>query len=265
MSASLHPGTSRRPADDGFMLLAAIVMIFLVLLTLSIAAPRIAKQIQHDHEVESAHRAKQYVRAIRVYYLKFKHYPGSMEQLEKTNNQRFLRQKYVDPLTGKDNWRLIHVGENQTTVKGFFGEDLPGLQAGLGSASGMQSSSSDTGNNMNKTGGMESSRDASTGTTTGASTSQSATDFKGGGGQIMGIGSSRTGESMLAVDEQSNYETWEFLYDPRIEQLYAKSSLLGGIASGSGSSGGFGTPIGTPTSPTNPTPPTPPFGSSTPR
>ena len=56
------------------------------------------------------------------YYRKYgNHYPGSIEQLEKTNNIRFLRQKYVDPMTGKADWRIIHVGEAKTTVKGFFG------------------------------------------------------------------------------------------------------------------------------------------------
>lgn len=56
----------------------------------------------------------------------------------------------------------------------------------------------------------------------------------------MGIGSAKSGEAMLVVNEQTTYDTWEFLYDPRIEQLYAKSTLLGGISSGSGSSSGFG-------------------------
>ena len=72
--------------------------------------------------------ATQYVRAIEVYYLKIGHYPGSIEQLEKTNNIRFLRQRYVDPMTGKDDWRLIQVGEAKTTVKGFFGQPLAGLR-----------------------------------------------------------------------------------------------------------------------------------------
>ena len=55
-----------------------------------------------SREVEAVHRGNQYVRAIRLYYRKFGHYPGSIEQLEKTNNIRFLRQRYVDPMTGKD-------------------------------------------------------------------------------------------------------------------------------------------------------------------
>ena len=65
------------------------------------------------------------------------HYPGSMEQLEKTNNMRFLRQQYVDPMTGKADWRLIHVGEAKTTVKGFFGQPLSGAGSGVGVGGGV--------------------------------------------------------------------------------------------------------------------------------
>lgn len=279
---SHHPELLSESGDDGFMLLTALVMVFLVLLVLSVAAPRIARSIQRDRELESEHRAQQYVRAVRIFYIKFKRYPTSIEQLEKTNNQRFLRQRYADPLTGKDDWRIIHVGENQTTVKGFFGDDLPGLPTGLGSAAGMTSSTGNSafgsgntgaaatlgggnatnsafGNNSSPgatgtAGGAAGSAFGQTGTnagtagTTGATNglpSQDASTFGGSGaGPIIGIGSNKSGEAMLVVNEQTTYETWEFLYDPRIEQLYAKSTLLGGISSGSGSSG-FGTSSGT--------------------
>ena len=122
------------------MLLGLIVAIFLILLALGVAAPRVAQELRREREVETVRRGNQYVRAIQVYYRKFGHYPGSMEQLEKTNNMRFLRQQYVDPLTGKADWRIIKVGEAKTTVKGFFGKPLTGLTPGLGSAAGMASS-----------------------------------------------------------------------------------------------------------------------------
>ena len=124
------------------MMAAVIVMVFLVVLALTVAAPSIARSIQRDREIEAQHRANQYVRGIRLYYKKFGHYPGSIEQLQKSNNQRFVRQKYLDPLTGKDDWRLIHVGENKTTVKGFFGEDLSReSRAGWGRPQGFQAGS----------------------------------------------------------------------------------------------------------------------------
>ncbi len=257
--------------DAGFMMAAVIVMVFLVLLALTVAAPRIAMSIKRDRELEAQHRANQYVRGIRLYYKKFGHYPGSIEQLQKSNNQRFVRQKYLDPMTGKDDWRLIHVGENKTKVKGFFGEDLPGLAGGLGSASSLSNGTGSTtgnstsafnnsgiggagasgqgttatggvGNGGTGTGGTSST--GSTGTNAGTGTSsQSADDLKGTGGPIMGVGSSATGEAILTVNEQTNYQDWEFLYDPRIEQLYAKGNLLGGggLTSGSSSGNGLGT------------------------
>ena len=113
------------------MLVGLIVAIFLILLALSVAAPKVAQELRREKEVEAMHRGNQYVRAIRLYYRKMdRTYPGTMEQLEKTNNIRFLRQRYVDPMTGKADWRLIHVGEAKTTVKGFFGQPLAGLAPG---------------------------------------------------------------------------------------------------------------------------------------
>jgi len=41
---------------------------------------------------------------------KFNRYPPDFDALDNTQNLRFLRQHYVDPMTGKDEWRLIHVG-----------------------------------------------------------------------------------------------------------------------------------------------------------
>ena len=43
-----------------------VVAIFLVLLVLGVAAPRVAKDLKRDREVEAMHRGKQYVRAVRV-------------------------------------------------------------------------------------------------------------------------------------------------------------------------------------------------------
>jgi len=52
-------------------------------------------------------------------------------------------------------------------------------------------------------------------------------------GPFMGVGSNAKGDSILIENEQTTYETWEFLYDPRIETLYAAAALSGGMNSGS--------------------------------
>src|ERR1700733_13004333 len=95
-------GVMETAGEQGFMLVGLVVAIFFILLVLSVAAPKVAQGLRRDREVEAVHRANQYVRAIRLYYRKTGTYPASMEALEKTNNIRFLRQRYVDPITGKD-------------------------------------------------------------------------------------------------------------------------------------------------------------------
>lgn len=291
--------TPRASDEDGFLLIGALIAVFLVLLVLSIAAPTMARQLRREREVEAVHRGNQYVRAIQLFYKKTGHYPGSIEQLEKTNNIRYLRQKYVDPTTGKADWRLIHVGEQKTTVKGYFGQPLAGIASpGLGSAAGMSSgigsspgtvggssspmgsagsvfggASSPGSSTLGSSGGLGSASPGSgsssggfgssgtvagnsgTGSGSGSSgvSSQSATSFSGTGAPIMGVGSSGSGDSIVVLNEQTTYPTWEFIYDPRIEQLKAKVNILGGGMSSSGSSGiGGSSPLSSPTNGTTP-------------
>ena len=80
----------------------------------------------------------QYRRAIQLYYRKFHAYPPNVDALVKTNNIRFLRKKYIDPITGKDDWKPIMFGQNKApTAMGFFGQPLAGTTiAGIGPSGG---------------------------------------------------------------------------------------------------------------------------------
>ncbi|HLI03728.1 MAG TPA: hypothetical protein VKU93_05590, partial [Terracidiphilus sp.] len=147
------PQPSRNPSEDGYMLLVAIFLLALLVLSLAVAAPQMARSIQRDREVETMHRGKQYARAIQLYYRKFNAYPPSEDALVNTNNIRFLRKKYIDPMTGKDDWKPIMFGQNKTPLAmGFFGQPLggvagqpiagigPGGTGGMPGASGLGSS-----------------------------------------------------------------------------------------------------------------------------
>lgn len=139
---ALAPIRNRKPSEDGYMLLAVVFMMVLLALSLSVAAPRIAKSIQRDREMETMARGKQYIRAIQLYYRQFQAYPPNMDALVKTNNVRFLRQKYIDPLTGKPDWKPILFGQNKAPLAmGFFGQPLGGVggampMAGIGPGGG---------------------------------------------------------------------------------------------------------------------------------
>jgi hypothetical protein len=49
---------------------------------------------------------------VQLYFRKYKKYPAKLDDLEESDGVRFLRRRYKDPLTGEDEWRLIHMGSD---------------------------------------------------------------------------------------------------------------------------------------------------------
>ena len=129
-----------RSSEEGYILIWVIFLLAIFTLSLSIAVPRMAKEIQRDRERETMERGKQYIRAVQLYYRKFHAYPPNADALVKTNEIRFLRKKYIDPTTGKDDWKPVLFGQNKTpTAMGFFGQPLAGSAstvAGIGPSGG---------------------------------------------------------------------------------------------------------------------------------
>jgi type II secretory pathway pseudopilin PulG len=130
--------TRPQPSEEGYVLLAVICMVALLTIALAIALPKVSKEIQRDRELETMHRGKQYARGVKLYYKKFGAYPPNVDALVKTNNIRFLRKKYSDPTTGKEDWKPIRFGQNKApTAMGFFGVPLAGSTiAGTGPSGG---------------------------------------------------------------------------------------------------------------------------------
>jgi len=133
-------GRLPRPSEEGYVMLIAIFLMALLVISLAIAAPQVAKSIQRDRDLETYHRGMQYRRAVQLYYRKFHAYPPNVDALVKTNEIRFLRNKYVDPITGKVDWKPVLFGQNKTpTAMGFFGQPLAGGAtsiAGIGPSGG---------------------------------------------------------------------------------------------------------------------------------
>ena len=288
-----NPIRSRpRPSEEGFILLAVIFLLALFALSVAIAAPRIAKQIQIDRERETMERGKQYERAIQLYYRKFQAYPPSLDALVKTSEIRFLRKKYTDPMTGKDDWKPILFGQNKTpTAMGFFGQPLAGgasTMAGTGPSGGngvagaspiggsslFDSGSSGTGASApaapgapgGTTGGATSptSPMSGTGSTTsggssaagGSSASGTGTGLSGptfGGAGIIGFEPGSPKQSILVYKKKNHYNQWEFVYDPLADQ----STM-------SGNTGAIGQPASSTSSPIGSSPSGSPGSSGSP-
>jgi type II secretory pathway pseudopilin PulG len=255
-----------RSGEEGFLLITLVVMAALILITLAVAAPRVAKELQRERELEAVNRGQQYVRAIQLYYRKLGSYPTSIDQLVKSNDVRFLRRRYVDPITGKDDWRIIHLGEAKTQVTGFFGQPLAGGMLNIGTpASAISSMPGATsggspmdgspgsslgspmgGSGTSLFGGQTDTTSSSGSATTGANTAAtgtgspaasgssdsttgtSATSFGGSSAPIVGVSVNSPKQSIIAIHKKTVYNQWEFLYDPRVEQQQMSNSLAGG-------------------------------------
>lgn len=100
---------TRKNGERGFALLLVFLMAAAVALMLYQQVPRYAFESEREKEQLLQDRGKEYVRGVQLYYTAFKKYPAKIEDLENTNNKRFLRRRYIDPMTGKEEWRLIHV------------------------------------------------------------------------------------------------------------------------------------------------------------
>lgn len=108
----------KRQDQSGFALLLVLSMAAVLAIMLYMEVPRVAFEAQRDKEQLLIDRGEQYSRAIQLYVRKFNRYPPDFAALENTQNLRFLRRRYTDPMNPKksdsdsdaDAWRIVHVG-----------------------------------------------------------------------------------------------------------------------------------------------------------
>src|SRR5258708_252127 len=256
-------GRSRRSslrldrAEEGYVLLSLLLIVALLVVAAAAVLPSISFEIKRDREQELIHRGVQYSRAIRSYYKKFGRYPTRIEELESTNNLRFLRKRYKDPITGQD-FKLLHFGE----VKMAFNAPLAGASningtpslnnpAGFGSqpqpggvpaggsfagpptgfaAAAKDPSAPDSGSatDPNQTPSSNSSSTSSSASSS-ASTDQpgqqpgttSSDKLSGqtfGGGPVVGVVSTSKKDSIREFNHKKKYDEWQFIYDPATDR-----------------------------------------------
>ncbi|HEY6349007.1 MAG TPA: hypothetical protein VI636_06315 [Candidatus Angelobacter sp.] len=229
-------------SQAGYILLSIMLLITLMLLTLSIELPRISQQIKREKEEELIHRGNEYKSAIRKFFRKFGRYPLSIDQLENTNNMRFLRKRYKDPFTGKDDWRLLHPGEVQVNVlnqgvaapgqpmgqstsnvgqpAGFGNNQPAGFGANQPATFGANPTTpSPTGAQPDQTQGQNNAGMTPASSMPGAQGPGGlSTGLQPGMGPIIGVSSISKLESIKEINGKNHYNDWQFVYDPRLEQ-----------------------------------------------
>ena len=190
----------RKQGEDGYILLGVLILLAIFIIAMAVAAPKVAYDIQRDREIETMRRGKQYIRAVQLYYRKFNAYPPNVDALVKTSEIRFLRKRYVDPITGKDDWKPILFGQNKAPIAmGFFGQALGGsdgsVLAGTGPSGG---NGLTTGSIFNQQGSAGSSSATGTSILGSPTTPTAPTDGSGGATGATGTVGATTGTTGTA-------------------------------------------------------------------
>jgi len=238
----------------GYMLLTVMLLITLLVIGSAAVAPQIKMQIERDREEELIHRGVQYSRAIKRFYKKFGRYPNSVEELENTNNLRFLRRRYKDPVTGKE-FKLLRFGDvrmfaqgvpvpgitngpglpgqvtPQTTFggqQGVFGQPMNGA-AGSIIVPGAPAVPGAGGTAMTPGGPAGPTTDGPAAATpqqqaagaVDAAQSQSPGGLGAqvfGGGPLVGVASVSPKKTIREFNKKNHYKDWQFVYDPSLDR-----------------------------------------------
>ena len=246
------PAPTRRP-EEGYVLIT--LMLFVALLAVASMAwiQKVDFQIKRDREEELIHRGVQYSRAIKHFVKKFGRYPSRIEELENTNNLRFLRKRYKDPITGKD-FKLLHMNDVQMSFSPGAASGMPPgpadandtvqggapgalnvnanspTSAGPGSIGGNQQSAQQPANSSNsnadQSGQNSELSDAQGGSSNQPSPSGSNQPNQNGFGNgptfggmpIVGVASTSKEKTIRVFNKKEHYNQWQFIYDPSTDR-----------------------------------------------
>src|SRR5579864_8462317 len=115
---------SHRRQEKGYILIVLLLFVALLSIGFLAAVRKMDFQVKRDREEEMIHRGVQYSRAVRRYFKKFGRYPTHIEDLESSNNIRFMRKRYKDPMnrdpkTGKErDFKILHLQDVQMSFNG---------------------------------------------------------------------------------------------------------------------------------------------------
>jgi uncharacterized membrane protein YgcG len=107
----------RKSEEGGYALLFVLLTAAVIAISLYKQLPRVAFDTQRQKEQMLIERGEQYKRAIQIFLRASNNtrWPATLDELEDFNGKRFLRHRYKDPLTGKDEWRLVHIANGVLT------------------------------------------------------------------------------------------------------------------------------------------------------
>jgi type II secretory pathway pseudopilin PulG len=194
--AVARAGTPRSQA--GYAMAALLVSLNVMAVMLTVIMPVWKHMMQREKEAELVFRGEQYARAIGLFQRKFANaYPPNVDALVE---QRFLRRKYKDPITGED-FAVLTQGQAAQTPGATPGT-AQGGQPGAGGAT---------------MGGIATSRPSA---------------ISGASGGVLGVVSKSKAESIRIYNGHNHYNEWVFQYLAQTQAPGIQGAPGGGLGPG---------------------------------
>jgi type II secretory pathway pseudopilin PulG len=224
------PRRSRRgTSQDGYAMAALLVAMSVMAVMMTVALPVWNTQAQREKEAELVFRGEQYARAVMLYQRKFANaLPPSLDVLL---NDKYLRKKYKDPITGAD-FQLLSGASVQANA-GVPGGQVAGSATPGGAATGRGGSSTGT-SGTGSSFGRSSTPATGSGSTGGGFGLGRGVGFGAGGsvpGGIMGVTSTSGAKSLRLYNGRGVYNEWTFV-------AVQRNLNAGGGAGGANTPGG---------------------------
>jgi type II secretory pathway pseudopilin PulG len=215
--------------EAGYAMAALLVAMALMAVLMSVAMPVWRQAAQREKEAELVWRGQQYDRALQLFRRKAGA-PGA-PNLDILIEQKFLRKKYKDPITGDD-------FELKPVVAIREGSPMPGVPGACNQRPGIGTRSSSSGNQTPASGrppgrAVQSGAGAQGSTSeggnavseegnqpfglgrTGSSAREPGPNSQRGPGQLIGgVRSKSKARSIRELNGRTRYDQWEFVYVP---------------------------------------------------
>jgi type II secretory pathway pseudopilin PulG len=200
--------SSRRRSEEGYAMAALLTALALMGIIMSAAMPAWQNAARREREAELVFRGEQYARAIQLFQRKYANtLPPSLDVLI---NERFLRKKYVDPITHGE-FQLL----GSAQAAGATATATPGRgQTGSGASGNPRASLETLGR---QTGGVPGGGAGGLpGGGRGTATPGAGRAGTAGSGGIMGVTSRSTEKSLRLYQGRGVYNEWAFVPVQRV-------------------------------------------------
>jgi type II secretory pathway pseudopilin PulG len=110
-------GLRGQNAERGYAMAALLIALAIMAILLTVAMPVWRHEARREREAELVFRGEQYARAVALFRFKNANIPNAFPpSIDALVQGRFLRKKYLDPMTKDGEFELIGVGSQQPGI-----------------------------------------------------------------------------------------------------------------------------------------------------